>query len=95
MTVSAENVENVVSPPRKPVAMASLAASGMKAWFFMMPMKMPMRKPPIRLAASVPRGIAGKRAFNHRLRRQRNKAPPAAPSPTDKIVASVITFCLP
>ena len=84
VTVSAENVENVVRPPRNPVAIARRAVSEIKAWFFVIAMKIPIRNPPIILAVKVPSGMAGKIEFMVNPSHQRSQAPKAAPIPTEK-----------
>jgi hypothetical protein len=82
--VSAEKVENVVSPPRKPVVAARRSSGGTATERPKYSMHSPMMKPPMRFEASVPKGIVGNTGFSHAPRRQRSNAPSAAPMPTAK-----------
>src|SRR6185437_12433206 len=67
--VSPENVEKVVSPPRKPVVM-NTRVSGDSDWNCAnAPRIRPMSKPPRRLAASVPSGTVGKIGLNQTPKR--------------------------
>lgn len=84
VTVSAENVEKVVNPPRNPVVIASRAASGINAWPLVRAINTPIRKPPMILAASVPNGMVGKIEFITVPNHQRKRAPKAAPILIDK-----------
>jgi len=78
VTTSAEKVENVVSPPSRPVMRNSRASAARRG----------ARKPgddqpneiaPIRLAARVPSGIEGNIGLSHSPKPQRSHAPMAAP----------------
>lgn len=90
-TVSAENVENVVSPPRNPVEIKSLELSEKKSGWITRPIKIPIKKPPIRLAKRVPRGIVGNIGLRSIPRDQRRSAPIDAPRAT-AITANISTF---
>jgi len=80
VTVSAENVENVVRPPRKPVIEASRSAGGIDAFNAVYSIARPISRPPIRFALKVPSGRVGKTGLSQMPSRQRNNAPSAAPT---------------
>src|SRR6266511_4337475 len=82
VTTSAENVENVVRPPRKPVVVSRRISGGNTAWLVKSSIAKPMSNPPIRFAASVPRGTVGKSGLSAMPSPQRSHAPTAAPPPT-------------
>src|SRR5690348_7392972 len=66
VTVSPENVEKVVSPPRKPVVMNSRSSGDSAENCSNAPSVKPMINPPSRLAVSVPIGMVGKIGFSAR-----------------------------
>lgn len=81
--VSAKKVENVVSPPRKPVTTKSRIAGGKPSGSAAL-ITAPIMKPPSKFALSVPRGTVGKTGSNQVPKPQRSHAPAAAPIPTAK-----------
>ncbi len=62
VTTSAEKVEKVVRPPRKPV-ITRRRISGRPGWRLSQISRKPTRKPPSRLAVRVPSGTLGKTGF--------------------------------
>jgi hypothetical protein len=88
-TVSAEKVEKVVRPPKKPVAIPILSISGRYVWFFVIAMKSPIKKPPSKLADNVPRGIVGKTEFKALPNKNLSRAPRPAPV---NIAKSIIDY---
>jgi len=90
VTVSAENVEKVVSPPKKPVVIARDSVSGIMTWLFIKPMNAPIRNPPKRLAANVPNGMIGKIAFIARPSHHRMRAPNALAIPIAMIAEKFV-----
>src|SRR5581483_4708569 len=82
VTVSAENVEKVVSPPRNPVVTSRRISAGSASKCDITPIATPMSSPPSRFAASVPRGSVGKTGLRRIPSHQRSHAPAAAPPPT-------------
>src|SRR5438105_6099911 len=80
--ISPENVENVVKPPRNPVVTMRRASGDSKVWRVMSSIANPIRRPPNRLATSVPSGSVGKTGLRTMLKPQRIHAPTAAPPPT-------------
>lgn len=54
---SAEKVEKVVRPPRKPVMTKSRTAGGSSGFALVQASAAPIRRPPAALEASVPQGI--------------------------------------
>src|SRR5438552_12604850 len=85
VTISPENVENVVSPPRNPVVTSSRASGESTAWRVMNSIAKPISRPPNRFAASVPNGSVGNTGLNRLPSPQRIHAPTAAPPPTARI----------
>jgi hypothetical protein len=85
VTVSAENVENVVNPPKNPVAIARRAVSEKKRWFLVSAINSPIINPPMIFAANVPRGMDGKIGLNMIPRPHRKRAPRDAPTQIEKI----------
>src|SRR3954454_2249973 len=79
---SAENVEKVVSPPRKPVMTNNRTSGGSPVLRDRYSTAMPIRYPPIRFAAKVPSGSVGTFGLKPMPSIQRNQAPSAAPIPT-------------
>jgi hypothetical protein len=63
---------------------AKRAVSGKKRWFLVHAIKTPIKKPPRRFAAKVPKGIEGKIGFSILPNHQRSKAPIEAPMQIDK-----------
>lgn len=92
VTVSAENVENVVNPPRKPVITARRMGSGKNRWFLVTTIKIPIKKPPMIFAANVPRGIEGKIGLNIFPSHQRSIAPSEAPAQIEKKFVTSIRY---
>jgi hypothetical protein len=90
LTDSAENVENVVKPPKKPVVTKS-RISGLILPDEINPMAIPIKYPPSKLASKVPKGSTGYIAFNAMLNPHLSQAPIAAPSPTTAKLAQFIT----
>src|SRR5579885_71769 len=66
VTVSPENVEKVVSPPRNPVVMNKRNSGDNEENCANAPIVRPMIRPPSRLAASVPSGMVGNSGLNAR-----------------------------
>ena len=91
VTVSAENVEKVVRLPRNPVAIANRAASGIQVWPLVIPINTPIRNPPMRFAANVPKGIVGKTELKVKDSHHRNKAPKTAAILIDKMDTMLAT----
>lgn len=58
-TTSAEKVDNVVSPPRKPVTISKRHSGGADWWMLKSATSTPTRWPPSRLAVNAPGGIDG------------------------------------
>ena len=81
VTVSTEKVEKVVSPPRNPVIMNNRHSGVKPGCCIKKATEKPTKKPPIRLAESVPTGNSGHRAFSQSPSPQRSHAPKAAPTP--------------
>lgn len=92
VTVSAENVEKVVKPPRNPVAIARRAASDKNRWLLVTAIKIPIKKPPTIFAANVPRGMDGKMEFNMFPSHQRSIAPSEAPMQIEKKFVTSIHY---
>src|SRR6185437_11004952 len=68
-------------PPRKPV-ITNNCSSGETAWKFRnRPMAIPISRPPVRLAASVPSGTVGNSGLNRVPSPQRHQQPMAPPTP--------------
>src|SRR6476660_6555892 len=89
VVTSAENVENVVRPPKNPVVMSSRTSGDSTAWRVISSIATPISRPPTRFAASVPSGTVGKTGFSANESPQRSHAPTAAPRPTAAIELSV------
>src|SRR5438128_2619207 len=85
VTISAENVENVVSPPRNPVVTSKRNSGVNTACRVRSSIAKPISKPPRRLALSVPSGTVGNSGLRRMPSPQRNQAPIAAPPPTARI----------
>src|SRR4030095_2454122 len=85
VTISAEKVENVVSPPRKPVVTSSRAPGASTACRVMSSIAKPISRPPERFAASVPSGSVGNTGLRRLPSHQRSHAPTAAPPPTARM----------
>src|SRR3984893_3895603 len=85
VTISAENVENVVKPPRNPVVARSCISGLIIAWRVMISIAKPINKPPMRLALKVPSGSVGNTGLSMTPSPQRSQAPIAAPAPTARI----------
>ena len=95
-TVSAENVENVVSPPSKPVTTNNRHSGANMGCVLRYAIAMPIRYPPSKLAVSVPRGIVEKILFRPLLSSQRTRQPNEPPRHIARIelsVATSITLC--
>ena len=85
VTISAENVENVVSPPRKPVVTSSRASGGITAWRVMSSIAKPISRPPTGWRRACRSGSVGNTGFSSVPSPQRSHAPTAAPPPTARI----------
>ena len=85
VTTSAENVENVVNPPRNPVMTISRHSVATAACVLKKFKAMPIKKPPNRFAARVPRGMVEDMALSCRPSNQGNKAPAEAPAQIARI----------
>src|ERR1700730_6069958 len=85
VTISAENVENVVRPPRNPVVASNCISGLIIAWRVMISIAKPINNPPMRLALKVPSGSVGNTGLSMTPTPQRSQAPIAAPPPTARI----------
>ena len=81
-TASAEKVENVVSPPRKPVMMKRRHSGEIRVCWTMSSTATPIRYPPMMFDASVPSGRFGVNWLRAAESPHRSHAPSAAPTPT-------------
>lgn len=79
ITTSAEKLENVERPPRKPVIMNNRhgANDGINK---KTAIATPIKYPAIQFAAKVPNGIHGNKALRDNPNHQRNKHPSAPPT---------------
>ena len=87
-TISAENEENVVKLPKKPVINISLLASLSEN-----PKQMPTIKQPSQLASSVPNADTDSMWLNHSVSCQRDNAPKHAPMHNNKGAETVFNIC--
>ena len=87
---SNENVENVVSPPQKPVFRQVVHVG--ESFPGIRPTMNPMKMAPMRFAMSVGQGNAACKNGIWAMR-LRNAAPQAPPNATDSIVSMMFTRC--
>src|SRR5581483_5570338 len=86
VTVSPENVEKVVSPPRNPGVMNNRNSGDSEENCANAPIVMPMIKPPSRLAASVPSGMVGNSGLNEAERVAQTRAQESAAAGAEKCI---------
>ena len=83
-TVSAEKVEKVVKPPRKPVTMNNWMWADNPGCRAIQTIIKPIKYPPIKLANTVPSGSFKKSGLNHSEKNHLSQAPKLAPAPIAK-----------
>ncbi|BAK13096.1 protein CrcB CrcB [Pantoea ananatis AJ13355] len=79
---SAVNVENVVSPPHKPVMMSNRQAGSSEGFLINQAIAPPITNPPIKFTSKVPGGRLGKNALKRIPNHQRSTQPTLPPKIT-------------